>query len=298
MELTLTDANVPEADRPFYSIPLNIDYDGQGDASFSFAAPWPEDSTFDIDHIRIRYFFYDSWNLANYDGTRIVQFTGQSTNPGTVRVVMTRAEFNRVEAVTDPIIAHFRDYLGSERRIEIASVDEVTTLTPRPDGWVYVDLQGPVPAPVQAQGWITSRNSPVLITAGTTLITTVEANTTATTDNVLSQLTVSGTPYNIPTFTLPLFARKTDLFLGTMGTPVERDFVTTGSVRLERVAVTPYTTAGVTYYFIPSIGRPPLPTTNVSEWVVGDGVWTTLDFTDNTVNILDVTEENMVNLIG
>ena len=143
-----------------------------------------------------------------------------------------------------------------------------------------------------------SGGTSILLTAGVTQITTVEANTTATTTNELSQLTVSGVPYNIPSFTLPLYARKSDLFLGTEGTPVERDFITTGSVRLERVLVTPYTTAGVTYYFIPDIGRPPLPTSNLSEWVTGDGVWTTLDFTDNTVSIIDVTEENMVNLIG
>ena len=318
MELTLTNPDPTNfQNRTVLSIPLVINYDSEGDPSYQFYAPWPVDSTFLIDEIAIRHFLYtdaEPYTTDNYDGaSRIVQFgPGRSDTAGVLRVVMTQAQLTAIEAAIasspNPVIAHFTGFGEAIRAIEVERISS-TVVDPTPNGWVFADLESPAIAGITAS-WLVDPQTTVLITEGATEITTVVANPTpvVTTSNELSQLSVNGTTYNIPTFTLPLYARKSDLFLGIEGPSVTRDFITTGSQRLERVPVTPYTTVEglnpdgtenmVTYYFIPDIGRPPLPTTNLSEWVTGDGVWTSLDFTDNTVSIIDVTADNMVNLIG
>ena len=315
MELTLTNADPTDhTNRDVLSIPLVVNYDSQGDASLAFYETWPVDSTFQIDHIVIRYFFYtgfpDPYTLQNYlGGTRIVRFDDsfRSGAAGTLRVVMSQVEFDAVDNAPGDVTMHFNDILGGQRRIVVN--DAVTVnVTPTPNGWLYVDLTGDAIDPF-LNGWLVERNSPVLLTSGgTSEITTVVANAAPNTDAQGDPITppnldtvgISGTTYNIPE-AVQLFNRKTDLFLGIEGDSRERVFTTGDPADPEITStVTEYITNGVSYYFVEGVRRPDLPTTAASEWSRGDGIWTTLDFEDpgDIASIREITADNTANLIG
>ena len=86
-------------------------------------------------------------------------------------------------------------------------------------------------------------------------------------------------------------------FIGTS----HRTFITTGHADPRGAPISEYVTNGVSYYFIEEISRPTTDTVaepNTFEWQPGDGVWTTLDFTNLAVGVADVNAANMANLIG
>ena len=79
----------------------------------------------------------------------------------------------------------------------------------------------------------------------------VVANDTPATVN-LTTLRVDDVVYN----TLPLYTRKSDLFMGTVGRTGHRILLTTGHVDTRGAPITEYITNGVSYYFIEEISRP------------------------------------------
>ena len=128
------------------------------------------------------------------------------------------------------------------------------------------------------------------ISGSTAAITAVNSGdgTTAVTAGTVATVNVDvgeGVQLLSDAVVLALYSRKTDLFLGTEGTA--------GTVTLAGAsrAFTPYTTNGVTYYFIDGVAI------SGGAFVVGDGVWTTLDPSTATVAQLLATNVS-ANLIG
>ena len=292
----------PVAGQSTLSLPVRLEFDTNTlDYTYHLYTTLPEDLTLRFNQVHQRIFLRD---VGEVGSAIILNSNGLGTGPNNLRIVTSPDDATALTDETNDLFVHFTGFAGVRRR---ESVEAITvSADAAPTGWTYVDI---TTSDQSIDTYAVAFNTSVSVASAATSITTVAPNPLGdpSVPGELDSISISGENYVIRN-DIPLFTRKTDLFLGTEGTPVERDFITTGSVRLERVAVTPYTTVEglnpdgtenmVTYYFIPDIGRPPLPTTNLSEWVTGDGVWTTLDFTDNTVNIIDVTADNMVNLIG
>jgi len=264
-------------------IPLEIVRSTQGDLSHRLIYPWPVDHNFEYIDISARWFVNDL-EAAPADSSIIIDEV-PDPNDGVLEVPLSIADRAALLAETaDVIVVRYTNIDGraEERLVGVTAGRSYSTLA----GFEYTNLTvadttGPIHTQIGSEIFIA--------VGGLGGSSDVVANDTPATVN-LTTLRVDDMVYN----TLPLFTRKSDLFMGVEMRSRTRPFTLLAGGAVD-VTVTEYVTEGVSYFFIDGIQR---PASGDTDWTVGNGVWTTLDFIGTIAEIGMVTPENMANLIG